>query len=101
MVRNNLKILQHLLQDFQSLSDHFGRLCIKGLILNHVVVVDLFPLTSYLDLLFRYTNENLKCVIYINKRICKQVGHNLNNKGSAHVQSEGVLEVCNGDDLRQ
>ena len=31
MVRHTLKILQHLLQDFQSVSDHFGTLCIKWL----------------------------------------------------------------------
>ena len=31
MVRHTFKILQHLLQDFKSVSDHFGTLCIKGL----------------------------------------------------------------------
>ena len=31
MVRHTLKILQQMLQDFQSVSDHFGTLCIKGL----------------------------------------------------------------------
>ena len=31
MVRHTLKILQHLLQDFWSVSDHFGTFCIKGL----------------------------------------------------------------------
>ena len=31
MVRHTLKILQHLLQDFQIVPDHFGTLCIKGL----------------------------------------------------------------------
>ena len=31
MVRHTLKILLHLLQDFQSVSDYFGTLCIKGL----------------------------------------------------------------------
>ena len=30
MVRHTLKILQHLLQNFKSVSDHFGTLCIKG-----------------------------------------------------------------------
>ena len=29
MVKHTLKILQHLLQDFESLSDHFGTLCIR------------------------------------------------------------------------
>ena len=32
MVKRTLKILQHLLQDFESVFDHFGTLCIKGLI---------------------------------------------------------------------
>ena len=32
MVRHILKFLQHLLQDFWSVPDHFGTLCIKGLI---------------------------------------------------------------------
>ena len=32
MVRRTLKILQHLLQGFKSVSDHFGTLGIKGLI---------------------------------------------------------------------
>ena len=31
MVGHTLKILQQLLQDFLSVSDHFGTLCIKGL----------------------------------------------------------------------
>ena len=31
MVRHTLKILQHLLYDFESVSDHFGTLCIKYL----------------------------------------------------------------------
>ena len=31
MVRHTLKILQQMLQDFESVSDHFGALCMKGL----------------------------------------------------------------------
>ena len=31
MVTHTLKILQHLLQDFYSVSDYFGTWCIKGL----------------------------------------------------------------------
>ena len=31
MVRHTFKILQHLLQDFLSVSDHFGPLCIQVL----------------------------------------------------------------------
>ena len=31
MVRHIFKTVQHLLQDFQSMSDHFGTLCIKEL----------------------------------------------------------------------
>ena len=31
MIRHTLKISQHLLQDFQSVPEHFGTLCIKGL----------------------------------------------------------------------
>ena len=31
MFRHTLKILQHLLQNFQSVPDHFGKLYIKGL----------------------------------------------------------------------
>ena len=31
MVRHTLKIWQQMLQDFESVSDHFGALCIKGL----------------------------------------------------------------------
>ena len=31
MVRHTLKILQQMQQDFLSVSDHFGTLCIKGL----------------------------------------------------------------------
>ena len=44
MVRNTFKILQHLLQDFKSVSDHFGTLCIKELrtiILSSLVLVQL------------------------------------------------------------
>ena len=31
MVRHTVKVLHHLLQDFQSVSDHFGILCNKKL----------------------------------------------------------------------
>ena len=31
MVKHTLKILQQMLQDFESVSDHFGTSCIKGL----------------------------------------------------------------------
>ena len=31
MVKHTLKILQEILQDFKSVIDHFGTLCIKGL----------------------------------------------------------------------
>ena len=31
MVRHTLKVLQQMLEDFKSVSDHFGTLCIKGL----------------------------------------------------------------------
>ena len=31
MVKHTFKILQQMLQDFQSAFDHFGTLCIKGL----------------------------------------------------------------------
>ena len=31
MIRHTLKISQHLLQDFQSVPEHFGTLCINGL----------------------------------------------------------------------
>ena len=37
MVRHTLKILQHLLQDFQSVSDKFGTLYIKELILENAL----------------------------------------------------------------
>ena len=40
MLRHNLKILQHLLQDFKSVYDHFMTLRSKGLILSlHKTVV--------------------------------------------------------------
>ena len=39
MVRYTLKILQQMLQDFQSVSDHFGILCIKGL--NELLLLSL------------------------------------------------------------
>ena len=34
MVRHLLKILQQMMQDFKSVSDHFGTLRIEGLILH-------------------------------------------------------------------
>ena len=47
MVRQTLKILQHLLQDFLSLSDHFRTLCIKGLKkLNSSETIDFLPTVS-------------------------------------------------------
>ena len=36
--RHTLKILQNLLQDFQSVSDPFGTLCVKGLKLKLALV---------------------------------------------------------------
>ena len=47
MVRQTLKILQHLLQDFKSLSDHFGALCIKGL---NFAELTFFTMTVHLKL---------------------------------------------------
>ena len=38
IVRHTLKILQNLLQDFQSVSDLFGILCVKGLKLKLALV---------------------------------------------------------------
>ena len=37
MVRHTIKILQQMLQDFYSVSDHFGTLCIKGLMMKFMV----------------------------------------------------------------
>ena len=34
MARHTLKILQQMLQDLKSVSDHFGTLCSKGLTMN-------------------------------------------------------------------
>ena len=45
MVRHTLKIL-HLLQDFQSVSDHFATLCFKGLILAIIKVLPLKKITG-------------------------------------------------------
>ena len=42
MARHPLKILQHLMQDFLSVSDHFGTLFIKGLMVtlrNHDIMI--------------------------------------------------------------
>ena len=41
MIRHTLKILQQMLQDFQSVSDHFGALCIRGLML--ILILTLRP----------------------------------------------------------
>lgn len=35
MARQTLKTLQHLLQDFEIVSDHFGILCMNGLNQNY------------------------------------------------------------------
>ena len=43
MVRHTLKILQQMLEDFKSVPDHFGTLCIKGL----RTVLYPFPETHY------------------------------------------------------
>ena len=40
MVRHALKILQHLLQDFLSVADPFGRFCIIGFIYVAVKVIN-------------------------------------------------------------
>ena len=41
MVRHTLNILQQMLQDFLSVSDHFGTLCIKGLNrINKIVIYE-------------------------------------------------------------
>ena len=37
MVRHTIKILQQMLQDFYSVPDHFGTLCIKGLMMKFMV----------------------------------------------------------------
>ena len=42
MVRHTLKIVQQMLQDFSSVSDHLGTLCSKGLTSSHLLKVTKF-----------------------------------------------------------
>ena len=42
MVRHTLKISQHMLRDFKSVSDDFGTLCIKGLSLADITIIETF-----------------------------------------------------------
>ena len=63
MVRHALKILQQMLQDFESVSDHFGALCIKGLnykvelfcmkLLIHQFCTQCFDLVEYFPIFYR------------------------------------------------
>ena len=80
MVRHTLKILQHLLQGFQSVSDHIGTLCITGLksclfikwtLIFRVCLCDLVKLgkTEEKKGNNRQENENLK---EIELKICKK-----------------------------
>ena len=41
MFRRTLKILQQMLQDFETVSDHLGALCIKGLNIRLVVMLNI------------------------------------------------------------
>ena len=50
MVRHTLKILQHLPQDFLIVSDHFGTLCIKGLIFNILLQFRCFSTALTVDI---------------------------------------------------
>ena len=51
MVKHTLKILQHLLQDFQSVFDHFGTLCIKRVseLFNNWSCFAVIALTEFLS----------------------------------------------------
>ena len=42
MVRHTLKILQQMLQDFKSVFYYFGTLCIKGLNLADIIIIETF-----------------------------------------------------------
>ena len=42
MVRHTLKISQQMLRDFKSVSDDFGTLCIKGLSLADITIIETF-----------------------------------------------------------
>ena len=78
MVRHTLKILQHLLQDFKSVSDRFSTLRIKGLNLFEELYVIFMILPYQIKRQGRYRRftfvENI-------------VTHMLNNKGA-------LIKVC-------
>ena len=63
MVRHTLKILQQMLQDFESVFDHFGTLYFKGLRLgnkknDHVFQDDHKPIIYILLKDFTYNQKN-------------------------------------------
>ena len=60
MVKYSLKIFQQMLQDFQSVSDHFGTLCIKGLKLR----ATLKPTKESFGFKARMTNRLGKLINY-------------------------------------
>ena len=51
MIKHTLKILQQMLQDFKSVSDHFGTSCIKGLksVVYFIIPLSSLPMTSFLS----------------------------------------------------
>ena len=57
MVGHTLRILQQILQDFKSVSDHFGTLCIKGL--KHSQV----ECTRHLTLMLKCYISHSECYI--------------------------------------
>ena len=63
MVRQTLKILQQMLQDFESMSDHCGTLCIIGLIAIFLVLGLVFYLEDLVVILI--VNSNIFIVIVV------------------------------------
>ena len=57
MIRNTFKILEHFLQDFKSLSGHFGTLEIKGLMLTEHITIHI---TQDIIYMFQVTNKNIR-----------------------------------------
>ena len=56
MVRHTLEILQYLLQDFQSVSDHFTTLRNKGLIAkSNDMIKSIIYMNLYIGVQFQYT----------------------------------------------
>ena len=103
MARHNLEILQQMLQDFKSVYDHFGTLCIKGFTFPFSFMILRLQHQSYLLLLGNVSKNVMKTFLPLNRNQstdsqCKSINWLLHDKEKSSYffkeLSNSVTKIC-------